>query len=332
MSKRTEQLKRQLKGQLMHRGETPEVAPMAEILKRAKTAIAKATTNSKGEILVDHRRQKIAGINGTISLRDLLPELLDQDGRVYRVPGADDAGRKETLSLSLARNSRVMEAGAILIPFPVTGETVNASGVIGVREEPSEFVTIEPAQMNALTLDVNGEGTVNATAIPATSAKLNRETLTQRAVRFSVSRSTQKSKTDEELSAQIMQSLALGIGQAIDEELLTAISGATLNTYSLANAAAMGVKFEELRGIVGASATGATTDQGQLFANGVPAEFSPAIASTVIGAFNRSAVAISDEITLLIERTNVNGAMDVTAWLDVQALVPNAAKYFLAGV
>jgi len=331
MSKNTEQLQRQLKGQIMTREKSDEVAPMVELLKRAKTAVAKATVNSNGDFLHDHRRNKIAGINGTISLRDLLPDLQDQDGRVYSVPNATNAGSSESLSLTLARNSRVIEAGTILMPFPVTGETVVAGNVMGTREEPSEFITIEPALIDSLTLDGNGEGTVNATAIPAKSAKLDRNALTQRAVRFSVPRSTQKAKSDSELSAHIMQSLALGLGKAVDEELLNKINAITLSGFSLANAATMGVKFEELRGIVGKNAIGATTEQGNLLANGIPAEFSSTIASTVIGAFNRSAVAISDEITLLIERTNVNGTMDVTAWVDMQALVPNAAKYFLAG-
>lgn len=331
MSKKT-QLERQLKGQLHKRDESATVAPMLELLKRGKTAIAKATVNSNGDIITDHHRQKIAGVNGTIRIRDLLPDLLDTDGRVYRTPIGEDAGQQAPLSWVLGENSRAIEAGAILIPFPVTGETFTNGEVIAVREEAGEFITIEPATLEALPLDVNEEATVGATTLPKSTAKIDRNTLTQRAVRFSIPRSEQKGQTEQELSAQIMTALTLGIGRAVDAELLQAISGHQLNTFSLSNAAQTGAKFAELSAIIGTAGTGATTENGALFANGVKGEFSPTINDTVIGAFNRSAVAINDEISLLIERTNANGSLDVTAWLDMQALVPNPVKHFMLGV
>lgn len=50
----------------------------------------------------------------------------------------------------------------------------------------------------------------------------------------------------------------------------------------------------------------------------------------MIGAFNRSAVAIHEEITLTAERRNLEGDLIFTALANVVPLVPDASRFWVA--
>ena len=87
-------------------------------------------------------------------------------------------------------------------------------------------------------------------------------------------------------------------------------------------------RFDELRGIVGTTGTGATVENGVLRVSGIPSELSDQTADTFVGAFDRSAIAVMDEIRVLVERIDVNGKMAVTCWLDAMPLVPDAGFFW----
>jgi hypothetical protein len=83
-----------------------------------------------------------------------------------------------------------------------------------------------------------------------------------------------------------------------------------------------------LRAIVGTDGAGATTDQGKLYAGGVPAELTPDSAGSFIGAFGRAAIVTDEEIKIIATRTDASGGLEVTCWLGLQALVPDKSKFW----
>lgn len=333
MSKKTDRLKRTLEGQHMQRAAQSAGLELATLIQDAKHAQARNVRHIDDETsLIDSRRSGIAGYNAAISLRAMLPELLDSEWRPYGTPAASaPAGELHRLDMALIQNSRVMQAGARLIVMPDSLEPVSDldNKAVGFKEEPVSMVTINAATVDALALDVNGEGTVTAQTLPIHEAAIDPEAWSQRAVRFELTRAQMKAKGMDELTTEIMTAIALGLGRAADEELLAAITATTPGAYSLAAAAAAGLRFDELKAIIGTAAAGAAVnDAGRLHVSGVPGELTADMAATVVGAFDRAAVAISPEISLLVERTNANGSMAVTAWVDMQPLLPEPGKFW----
>lgn len=338
MPSKIENLKRELKGKQMTRsGEPHKLTQLIRAGKNAQPNNVRYNSETDTAVTVP-ALSGVAQSNGTISLsRDLLPELEYMDGRFYRAPNPStprnsDAGRIASLQGALTENSRVVRAGSQILLLPTENGAAfvdNQSNTVAYQREIAEYVTIEAANIAAGTPDLNDEITVSASPLPVNSASVDREALTQRAVRFEIKRSEIKSKGEDQLSAEIMTAIALGIGRAVDEELLAAIVATTPANFSLAAAASAGLRFSELRGIVGTAGTGATTDQGNLYANGVAADTSADVAQTIIGAFDRAAVAVADDIQLIIERRDTAGGLFVTCWIDLYPLVADPSKFWL---
>ncbi|WP_157868700.1 hypothetical protein [Thiomicrospira aerophila] len=306
------------------------MATLAKLLEHGKRAVARPGIERNDTFIVDKNRRNLAGVNGAMSLgRDLMPVFLDVESRIYAPGITAPAGQQTTLERKLAENSRVIEAGANLILMPEKMTAIESGGVVGFRQEPGRFVTIEPANFQAVALDpLTGEGEITAGAMPSNEAIINRDAFTQRAARFTINRATQKALGDGQLSAELMTAIALGIGRAVDAELLAAIVATTPAAFSLANAATAGIKHNELRAIVGTTGAGAQMIEGGLYAAGIKGEFSAATTATIIGAYSRAAIALGDEILFLAERTDAAGNLVVSCWFDVQALLPEPGKFW----
>ena len=144
-------------------------------------------------------------------------------------------------------------------------------------------------------------------------------------VRFEIPRSTFKARGDEIVAAEAIRSLQMGISRAVDFALLGAIYNATPAAFTLAAAAAAGVKFSELRAIAGINGTGVSVNAaGQLNVSGVPAELTSEHSMTVVGAFQHSAVAIGEEIQVIVDRLDRSGEVAISAWVELLPLIPNA--------
>lgn len=279
---------------------------------------------------VDSKRASLAGVNGTISLTAMLTDLLDSEGRIYRAPlPTAPAGEAITLDWAVIQSSRVLQAGCRLIVMPESAEPVtNDAGVPAFQETPIRLVNINPANVAAMTLDGNGEGLVTASAFPVAEAAIDPNGWTQRAVRFELPRSMLKAKGMDQVAFEAMTAIALGIANAADQEVLAAINATTPGAFSLAAAALAGLRFDELRAVAGTNGSGVATDAGKLYVAGIPAELSGSTATTIVGAFDRCGLAVSDEITLLAERTKVDGSLVLTAWVDMQPLLPEPGKFW----
>jgi len=223
-----------------------------------------------------------------------------------------------------------MRAGARLVsvadaPEPV--QSTNPSAPPALYERVSRFTTIERATFSP----VADGSDVTVSPLPIKTAQINIGDAPSHALRFEITRAQQKAKTDAELEFEISRSLVLGLGALCDKVLLSAIAASTPANFTLALAAARGIRFAELQAIVGTAGTAAAVGQdGALRANGIPAELSDQAAATVIGAWSRCGVAVNELVQIHFERRNVTGLLAVTAFVNAHALLPAPEFFWLA--
>jgi hypothetical protein len=320
---------------------TPARAPgaaLTDAIAAATRALGYEDHTPVGAVEPTWTRTKPAAVNARIALRDLLPDLIDPAGRITRAPAVTRGADRLSLLDLAAGYSRVIAAGAQVIALPPEVVADPGPGPAMLVPRPAGMRLVEPAPFAPITLDADGdagppvllpgEGTVAASALPMPEASIARDALGQVAVRFEVTRAIQRDRLPGELEAEIMMALGLGLGRAMDRALLSAVTAATPGAFSAAAVAASGARWSEVRAIIGTNGTGATTDRGEIFAGGVPAEVSPDLAGTLAGSWDRAAVVVSGEADLLLSRIDARGRLVVTAWLGLQGLVPDAGYFW----
>lgn len=266
----------------------------------------------------------------TLSLRELtLPPFVK--GTDTHIPMGIEAGKKITLSAALLTASRVAKAGASIILIenaPDPAQSIPGGGIVWQKRntgfaciEPADFELVPDADPDAEPEPLTGEVSTGTLAVYRDQIDL--DTIPAYGFRVELSRADQKSFEDGVLADNALASIALGIARAADKALLSAIVESTPEAFTLAAAAEAGLEFSELRALVGTDAEGAAVgEDGTLRAAGVLAELTPTIAETVVGSFARSAVAVHEDIRLVAERTNVQGDLILTCWVNLQALLP----------
>lgn len=262
--------------------------------------------------------------------RAQLPAMFDKQGRLRRVPRASQAGSVVTLSTAVVFNSCVASAGAhVLIEEDrriahVVGRTFD----VAIEDVPAEFRNIEAARFGVVDIDV--EADAPTIEIPTLAASMSWKDATNYGVRFEIPRSERKKRNRGELEEEISVSIALGVARAADQALLSALVAANPGAFSLAAAAARGLRFDELHALVGTSASGATVaGDGVLRAAGIAAELTPDMAPTIVGAWNRAGVMVNDELTVVFERANRHGRLSCTAWVKMIPLVPDPSAFWV---
>jgi hypothetical protein len=269
-----------------------------------------------------------AGSSGVIRLVDLVPRVPEEGTRMVSQP----AGEEESLAAALARSSRFLQAGARFIPVDTAPAANATEGPIPLWSRAGSFTVVNGADF-AIGDELNP---LSASSLPVSSEQINIDLMESYGVRFELSRRTQKDMTGAELNARLVNAITFGIARAVEkialgtlaDKLLEAGGGTTMPTYSLSAAAAKGLRFGELAAIIGTSGTGATITDGVLRVSGVPAELTGEHSATFVGAFDRAAVAVMDDVRVLVERLDVNGAMAVTCWFDAMALVPDTGFFW----
>lgn len=335
MSKQ-EIIQRALVGKTFTRATGATVAGLAEIIELAQRQLGYDAHTPIGAQDVTWTRKKIAGTNGTINLRSLLPEIVGSPSRPSVATTNRAAGEAMTLGQALLMNSRCAQAGAAVIALPEQKLIAGAA----LQEVPAGMRVIEPANFAAIPLDaLTDEGTVATSALAdiVTEGTLQRDIMTQRAFRIRLPRSDMRDIGEAQIIAEALHSIALGLGRAVDQTLLAAIIAATPAVYTnqpvgtASTAAARGLRWSDLSAIVGTAGAGATVDGGQLYVGGVPAELSADMAETLVGAFDRFGVVVSPEIEVLAERIDATGGVTLTCWIDMQALLPDLANVWAVG-
>lgn len=121
----------------------------------------------------------------------------------------------------------------------------------------------------------------------------------------------------------VARALALGVARVCDATLLSAIVANTPAPFSLAAAAARGLRFGELSAMSGTTAHGAAIGaDGVLRVAGVNAEMTDVVAPSVIGAFGRAAVAVRDDIRVVIKRMSTQGDLEISLFVTIEPLIP----------
>jgi hypothetical protein len=264
------------------------------------------------------RIPKPAAVNGALRMSDFLPEIVTDAARPTQteVP----AGQTSTIDAAAFLNSRVADAGAHIIRLPE--QTLIEGTAPALADAPAGLRIVRPAPFSTV---ADGDDIAASTLADVISeAKVNRATMPQIGVRIPLPRSALKDIHEAQIVAEVAHAVTLGVGVAIDRVLLSAIVAAGPATFSFGAVAGAGLRFGDLRAIIGTAGAGAAADQGGLYVSGVAAETSGAVPQTVIAAFDRYGVIVTPEIELLAERTDAAGGVVLTAWLGVAALVPDA--------
>jgi hypothetical protein len=272
-------------------------------------------------------RSTVASLKG-----DSLPGLFDATGRLRRTPQAATSSEEFSLGTAVLANSRSARAGAgfVIVDMATEPDAVGRTGDVVMQETPGFLRHVGAAVWS--TVDVDTLAEVPVSASPIASAAIDWSTATAKAVRFEVTRSHRMTYPDQQkLCELIVSGLALGFARAADEVLFAALAAEDLDPFTLAAAAAADLSFDELRAIVGTSATAAAVGaDGVLRAAGISAELTGDMSGTIIGAWSRAAVAVRDDVNISVERTGLRGEMAITAWASMQALVPVPEKFFVA--
>lgn len=253
----------------------------------------------------------------------------EREGRPFVMPATGVA----TIAGAVVNASQVASAGARIIPISAAPDADNpeiqtygrALPAPVLFQRPERFSIITPAKFAALADGSN----VALSVFPAARASVLWGDAPSHAVHFELSRKEQKEMADEELAFEVEQAIARGLARLADSVLLNAIAAATPAAFTLAAAAAKGLRFAELRALVGTAATGAAVGvDGLLRAAGIAAELTDTTAATLIGAFNRAAVAVEDEVQIIVDRRSLQGDLAITAHASMRALVPDTGAFF----
>jgi len=276
-------------------------------------------------IPIDATRSILACLSG-----DNLPGLFDAKGRLRRTPQAAPSVDELRMDAAIVANSRVVRAGAGLVIMPeiTKAHAVGRTGDVVFEHTPGFVRHVDAAVWD--TVDLDSLVSVPVSASPITSVAIDWNSAIAKTVRFEIPRKDRKSYGDQDkLCEEIIAAITLGLARAADEVLLSALSAAPLTDFTLAKAASEGLFVDELRGLVGTNATGAAfAADGALRAAGVASELTPDMAGTIVGAWNRAAVAVRDDVDIIFQRTGNAGAMEIIAWVSMLPLIPVASKFW----
>lgn len=221
-------------------------------------------------------------------------------------------------------NSRVVQAGARLIiahPKPAP----NFGGQPVFYHDDALVRSVDPA--NFQTVVDGAEATLSP--LPIHDAAFGWATTPHQAFRAKITRADHRAVGGDQLNEAFMVAVLRGLGELADKLLLQAILAAAPAAFTFGAAAARHAKIDELRALVGTAGNGAEiAGDGSFRAAGVFAELTAATDKSVVGLFNRAAVAMRPELSVHVKRLNVNGDTELIVFANSQAVLPNAADFW----
>ncbi len=254
-----------------------------------------------------------------------------KDGQVKVGQGFNSAGETRSIAEAIFQQSRFVQAGGNLEFWPhIEPQFINTGSTertMGLVVQPKSFAVVNPADMALIGDDAD----VTVSDIPLFLSAIDRNNQKSYGVAFKLTRRQMKERGDEQTAAELLTGIYSGVARIVDKLALQAVLANTPEAFSLAKAAAAGVRVADLRGLVGTDATGASfRADGQLVAAGIPAELTPVTDQTVIGQFDRALAVVGPDMSVLVNRLNANGDVTVTAWLSVDAVAPDAGRFWVA--
>lgn len=253
---------------------------------------------------------------------------VDRAGKIIVGSTANMAGETITIEKAIFQGSRFAQAGGTLVFLPEHAQPVETglTGMVAMRNEPVSFSVVNPADLELVADDDDATDST----LPVFVSTIDRTGQKSYGVSFKLSRADQKARGEQTTADEMLASIVAGLSKVVDSLAMQAILATTPANFSLAAAAAAGVRFGELRALVGTDATAAEirTD-GHLTAAGIEAELTDTMTETVIGDFSKAAAVIGPDLQILVSRLNKNGDVTVTAWLSADAVCPAAGRFWL---
>lgn len=243
-----------------------------------------------------------------------------------------DAGKTNELDPSslMSQNSRVVAAGSRLIiapekPAPQFGPQSGANHP-GFYTNPSKVRHVEPAAFASVT--DGQEAALSAT--PFADADFSWGDAPNFAFRSKITRAQRRDVGGDQLSDDFLIAISLGLGELMDRLFLAAVLAAPTTAFTIGALAARHAKLAEARALVGTAGAGASFrgDGAFVAGPGIPAELTAATDKTVIGLFNRAAVAIRPELSVHVKRLNVSGDQELIVFGNMQPVIPNPSTDF----
>lgn len=266
---------------------------------------------------------KAPAVVGTVRLADAFPAPSTDQVRSFDIKSTQrSAGTTQTLNHAIMAASRVVQAGARLIAVnPAPTPIANDAQVVAWTNRPTRF---EVVTAPGFSIVADGDD-AETSALPILGSQIEWPDAASHAISFTLTRREQKDRTDADLEFIVARSLALGLARLCDGVLLKGILSKAPGAFTLAKVAAQGLHFSELRAMCGSDAQGAALGaDGVLRVLGVNADMTDVIEPSVIGVFGRTAVAVEDEIRIVIKRTSTHGDMEITVFATVEPLVPTS--------
>jgi hypothetical protein len=298
----------------------PESLGLAQLIAAARSAQDHHIIGAPGADMPVRLYPKPAAVTGSFRLSAALPALPAGDhARSIDLQSMRNA--QVVMSLAVTEASRVMQAGAKLIPINAAPQPVQSdAGFPAWYTRPARF---EVVTAPAFAVVADGDD-VTTSVLPLATAEVgNWGDAASHAISFTLSRADQRNRTEAESEFIVARSLALGLAKVCDSVLLSAILAGTPTAFTLAKTASRGLRFEELRAICGTGAQGAAVGaDGVLRVSGISAELTDASATSIIGAFGRAAIAIDDEVRVTIKRVSKLTDLEITAFVSIKPLIP----------
>jgi HK97 family phage prohead protease len=275
-------------------------------------------------------RTKVPAVkSGALDLRTmiLMPPASATQKSIKSAPLIENRSRSIEVSAAIIGNSVVAGLGATVII--AADRDIAYSGTQPVfYTDAGLFRTVEPAHFGAV---ADGAG-ATISACPWSDAKISWPDAPSVAFRAIITRSQMKDVGGDLIEDNLLEAILAGLSEAADRTLLTAITAANPAAFTLGAAAARGLQFGNLRAAIGTSANGAAVGQdGVLRAAGIGGELTRTMLPTIIGDFRKSAIAINPEITLHMERMDVNGNIGCLVFANMLPLVPDSSAFWIAG-
>ncbi len=257
---------------------------------------------------------------------------VDKDGKIIVGTGGNMAGETISIEKAIFRGSRFAQAGGNLVFLPEHDdpkfiESGSDSKIMTLRSEPVSFSVVNAATFE----EVADDADTPDSDLPLFVSTITRTGQKSFGVRFKLTRANQKARGEQTTADELLASIVAGITKVVDVLATEAILANTPTAFTLAKAASAGLRFGELKALVGTDATGALIrNDGRLTASGIEAELTDATDKTLIGDFSMSAAVIGPDLQILVSRLNKNGDVHVTAWLSAEAVCPDAGKFWVA--
>jgi phage head maturation protease len=310
-----------------------------QIDSRAIGALANDIAGSKPSslsLLVQSARRAVAtgsgqfitkpAVVGQIRLADTLPSLPHAARYSHGLTNRTQSG-VYTLLGAVSESSAACQLGAKVISVKSSAEAVaNTEGLGATLVQKAKLSIIKPAPFTVVAEGVN----VPESDPPIVSAEISNiaSGVATHGARFILERHEMRDLTDEAISALVSHAAAFGVAQIADRVLAGAILAATPTAYSVANVATAGIRWSGLGALVGRNGAGAAGVEGGLYVSGIPAATTDQTTATIVGDWSRAGVATADEVTIILNRMNAAGRMEVTILCECAALVPDATNSF----